>query len=69
VQQGKNVHTFTLRTINILMLKKDNYKMLIRRKGLAPDMSMSPQTALATEMHLAEGPFLLEEQTFNNAKS
>jgi hypothetical protein len=30
---------------------------------------MSLQTTLAADAHLAEGQFLLEEQTLNNAKS
>jgi hypothetical protein len=30
---------------------------------------MSPQTTLAAEAHLAEGKFLLEEQTLNIEKS
>jgi hypothetical protein len=32
-------------------------------------MSTSLQTTLAADAHLAEGQFLLEEQTLNNAKS
>jgi hypothetical protein len=36
---------------------------------LAPNTSTSLQTTLAAEAHLAEGQFLLEEQTLNKAKS
>jgi hypothetical protein len=34
-----------------------------------PNMSTSLQTTLAAEAHLAEGQFLLEEQTLNIEKS
>jgi hypothetical protein len=34
---------------------------------LDPNMSASLQTTLAADAHLAEGEFLLEEQTLNNA--
>jgi hypothetical protein len=36
---------------------------------LAPNTSTSLQTTLAADAHLAEGQFLHEEQTLNNAKS
>jgi hypothetical protein len=36
---------------------------------LAPNTSTSLQTTLAADAHLAEGQFLQEEQTLNNAKS
>jgi hypothetical protein len=36
---------------------------------LTPNASTSLQTTLAAEAHLAEGQFLLEEQTLKNAKS
>jgi hypothetical protein len=36
---------------------------------LAPNMPASLQTTLAADAHLAEGQFLHEKQTLNNAKS
>jgi hypothetical protein len=36
---------------------------------LAPNTSTTLQTTLAADAHLAEGQFLFEEQTLNNAKS
>jgi hypothetical protein len=36
---------------------------------LVPNTSASLQTTLAADAHLAEGQFLDEEQTLNNAKS
>jgi hypothetical protein len=36
---------------------------------LAPNTSTFLQTTLAADAHLAEGQFLLEEQTLNKAKS
>jgi hypothetical protein len=36
---------------------------------LAPNTSISLQTTLAAEAHLAEGQYLLEEQTLNKVKS
>jgi hypothetical protein len=36
---------------------------------LDQNTSTSLQTTLAADAHLAEGTFLLEEQTLNNAKS
>jgi hypothetical protein len=36
---------------------------------LAPNTSTSLQTTLAVDAHLAEGQFLHEKQTLNNAKS
>jgi hypothetical protein len=36
---------------------------------LSPNTSTSLQTKLAADAHQAEGQFLHEEQTFNNAKS
>jgi hypothetical protein len=36
---------------------------------MAPNTSTSLQTTLAADAHLAEGQFLHEEQTLNNAES
>jgi hypothetical protein len=36
---------------------------------LVPNTSTSLQTTLAADAHLAEGQFVHEEQTLNNAKS
>jgi hypothetical protein len=44
-------------------------KRRLRRIFLAPNTSTSLQTTLAADAHLAEGQFLDEEQTLNNAKS
>jgi hypothetical protein len=45
------------------------YNKLLIRTFPAPNTSTSLQTTLAADAHLAEGQFLLEEQTLNNAKS
>jgi hypothetical protein len=45
------------------------YKKRLRRTFLAPDTSTSLQTTLAADAHPAEGQFLHEEQTLNNANS
>jgi hypothetical protein len=60
-----NVHAFILRTINILIWRKDHYKIWLRTV-LAPNTSTSLQTTLAG---LAERHYLLEEQTSNKANS
>jgi hypothetical protein len=39
------------------------------RMFLDANTSMSLQTTLAADVHLAEGQILLEEQTLNNPKS
>jgi hypothetical protein len=44
-------------------------KRRLRRRFLVPNTSTSLQTTLAADAHLAEGQFLHEEQTLNNAKS
>jgi hypothetical protein len=44
------------------------YKRRLRRRFLVPNTSASLQTTLAADAHLAEGQFLHEEQTLNNAK-
>jgi hypothetical protein len=41
---------------------------MIRETVLVPNVSLSLQTKLAAEMHLAEGQFLLEEQMLNIEK-
>jgi hypothetical protein len=38
---------------------------MFQRQSFVPNKSTSLQTRLATEAHLAEGQFLLEEQTLN----
>jgi hypothetical protein len=50
--EKNKIYTFILSAINIS----------IKKKG------PSLQTTLATEVHLAEGKFSLEEQTLNKAK-
>jgi hypothetical protein len=45
------------------------YNKQLIRTFPAPNTSTSLQTTLATDAHLAEGQFLLEEQTLDNAKS
>jgi hypothetical protein len=45
------------------------YKKLLSCTFPAPNTSTSLQTTLAADAHLAEGQFLLEEQTLNKAKS
>jgi hypothetical protein len=45
------------------------YKKLLRWSFPAPNTSTSVQTTLAADAHLAEGQFLFEEQTLNDAKS
>jgi hypothetical protein len=50
----------------------NNYAIFKNRLGrtfLVPNTSTSLQTTLASVAHLAEGQFLDEEQTLNNAKS
>jgi hypothetical protein len=42
---------------------------MIKKIVLAPNMSTSLQKALAAEVHLEKGKFLLEVQTLNKAKS
>jgi hypothetical protein len=42
---------------------------MIKEIVLAPNRSTSLQTTLASDAHLAEGQFLLEEQTLNKGKS
>jgi hypothetical protein len=46
-----------------------HYKMLLRRKFLAPNTSTSLQRTLAADAHVAEGQFLYEEETLNKGKS
>jgi hypothetical protein len=46
-------------------LKVKNYKICFSNSVFVPNMSTSLQTTLAAEAHLAEGQFLLEEQTLN----
>jgi hypothetical protein len=41
---------------------------MFQRQFFVPNMSTSLQTTLAAEAHLAEGQFLLEEQTLNIEK-
>jgi hypothetical protein len=50
-------------------LKVENYKIYFSNSVFVPNMSMSLQTTLAAEAHLAEGQFLLKEQTLNKEKS
>jgi hypothetical protein len=50
-------------------LKVENYKICFNDSGSVTNMSTSLQTILAAEAHLAEGQFLLEEQTLNMEKS
>jgi hypothetical protein len=58
-----------LSTINIL-IRKDHYKIWLRKTVVVPNTSASVQTTLPVEAHLAEGgQCLLEEQTLNKAKS
>jgi hypothetical protein len=45
------------------------YNRRLRKTFLAPNTSTSLQTTLAADARLAEGQFLDEEQTLNNAKS
>jgi uncharacterized membrane protein YcgQ (UPF0703/DUF1980 family) len=45
------------------------YKKLLSSTFPAPNTSTSLQTKLAADAHLAEGQFLLEQQTLNKAKS
>jgi hypothetical protein len=54
---------YTSNTNNYTIFKKS-----LGRTFLVPNTSTSLQT-LATAAHLAEGQFLVEEQTLNNAKS
>jgi hypothetical protein len=42
---------------------------MIKENDLAPNTSVSLQTTLAVDAHLAEGYILHEEQTLNKAKS
>jgi hypothetical protein len=49
----------------ITNIKVENYKICFNDGGFVPKMSTSLQTTLAAEAHLAEGQFLLEEQTLN----
>jgi hypothetical protein len=48
-----------------LIIKKYHNKIGLRETVLVLNTSTSRKTALATEAHLAEGQFLLEEQTLN----
>jgi hypothetical protein len=45
------------------------YNRWLMRKFPAPNTSASLQTTFAADAHLAEGQFLLAEQTLNIAKS
>jgi hypothetical protein len=45
------------------------YNKLLMRTFPAPNTSTSLQTTLAADARLAEGQFLLDEQTLNNAMS
>jgi hypothetical protein len=49
----------------ITNIKVENYKICFNNSGFVPNTSTSLQTTLAAEAHLAEGQFLLEEQTLN----
>jgi hypothetical protein len=53
----------------MMMIIMAYYKKLLRRMLPAPNMSMFLQTTLAADALLAEGHFLHEERTLNNAKS
>jgi hypothetical protein len=53
----------------ITNIKVENYRICFNDSGFVPNMSTSLQTTLAAEAHLAEGQFLLEEQTMNIEKS
>jgi hypothetical protein len=63
------IHTYMLNMISVLLRCKDHYEILLRRTVLAPNTSKFLQTTLAADAHLAEGQFLLEDQTLNKAKS
>jgi hypothetical protein len=55
--------------IIIIIIVTAYYKKWLMWTFPAPNASTSLQTALAANAHLAEGQFLHEEQTLNNAKS
>jgi hypothetical protein len=61
----KNVYTY----INILIRRKHHYKIWLTKTVFVPNTSMSLQTALAAEEHLAKWQFLLEEQALNKEKT
>jgi hypothetical protein len=61
-----DIHIFIQYITNI---KVENYQIYFNDSGFVPNMSTSLQTTLAAEAHLAEGQFLLEEQTLNIEKS
>jgi hypothetical protein len=42
---------------------------MLRDRDFVPNTPMSLQKTLAAEVHLADGQFLLEEQTLNTEKS
>jgi hypothetical protein len=54
----------------ITNIKVENYKICFNDSGFVPNMSTTTSLqTLAAEAHLAEGQFLLEEQTLNIEKS
>jgi hypothetical protein len=55
---------YTSNTNNYTIFKKS-----LGRTFLVPNTSTSLQTTLAAVAHLAEGQFLVEEQTLNNANN
>jgi hypothetical protein len=55
--------------MTIIITARAYYNKLLMRTFPAPNTSTSLQTTLAADTDLAEGQFLLEEQTLNNAKS
>jgi hypothetical protein len=66
------MHIYTRRIgqkINVLILCKGYYKILLKRTFWVSNTSTSLQTTLAADAHLAEGQFLYEKQTLHKANS
>jgi hypothetical protein len=57
------------RTFNVLKRRKKHYKICLRRKFLAHNMSPFLQIILAADAHPAERQYVHEEQILNEAKS
>jgi hypothetical protein len=53
----------------IILVQLNQYKMCFNNRVFGPKTSTSLQTTFAAEAHLAEGQFLLTEQTLNIGKS
>jgi hypothetical protein len=55
MRREKYIHTFILSKINILIIRKNQYKILLRKTVLVPNTTTSLKTTLAAAARVPEG--------------